>query len=82
MGIWLDAEFVSALDAARAKSAVSRSQFFRSAVAEALQKSGVAIDQRKTVAPDRTGKGGRRRADDSDSAKANPRRSQKTPLPT
>ena len=61
LAVWCDKALVEAIDACRATLGQDRSQFIRDAIAAACQRRGVKIDQSRVIAPDRSGKGGRRR---------------------
>jgi hypothetical protein len=61
IALWLDRAFVRALDAARHLTGMDRSTFIRFAIAEELKAKNIAYDPKHVFAPDRTGKGGRRR---------------------
>jgi hypothetical protein len=57
IGCWVDLDFLAAIDKARGEQ--GRSQFFRDALAEKLERDeGVMMLREKVVAPDRAGKGG------------------------
>jgi Arc/MetJ-type ribon-helix-helix transcriptional regulator len=53
-------DFVAKIDASLARIGFSdRSQFIRTAIAEALARGGLPVPNEDTVAPSRSGKGGR-----------------------
>ncbi len=60
IGCWCEKAFLLKIDEARGGQ--SRSQFCRDALKETLQRKGIKVGLRETTAPDRTGKGGPKKA--------------------
>jgi len=59
VGFWCDIRFLKEIERARGRTA--RSQFIRDALVEKLGALDIAVPAEFVVAPDRAGKGGRRR---------------------
>jgi hypothetical protein len=71
VGCWCEESLVAKIDRARGK--LSRSQFCREALADALRKLGISVPEMEAMAPDRTGKGGPKQKGGPATGKPKPR---------
>jgi hypothetical protein len=60
IGCWCEASLVAKVD--RARRSTTRSHFCREAIAEKLRALGIDVAEAETASPDRTGKGGPKKA--------------------